>query len=91
MFMQQKIEKQKALKLKTWSDDNGIKEQWETCKHILVHSEIGNGTLRVFNFVTVSLNTHENFYLVYDIFKRAAKLVVAFGFVLKIVEECSCH
>ena len=75
-------------------DDNGLKVELEACKDFLVDSEMESGRHRVFNFVMDTLNAKfllEKLDVVFDSLKCAAKLTVAFGFVLKNVEDGSCR
>ena len=74
-------------------DGNSLKENLEACKHFLVDSEMVNGRHRVYNFAMDTLypkNLLEKLDVVFDSLKCAATLNVAFGFVLKYVEDGSC-
>ena len=67
-------------------NDTELKEQFNSCKHFLVDSEIGKGTHSLFNF---AMSASNNSFLkekkdhVYSQLKSAAKVNLAFGFVLK--------
>ena len=70
------------------------KEELKTCKHFLMDSEMENGRHRVYNFAMDTLDPKcllENLDIVFDCLKGVAKLNVAFGFVLKYVEDGSCR
>ena len=75
-------------------DDADLKEELQACQHFLVHSELEKGRHRVFNF---AMSTFVNSWinrkldLVFNGFKCAAKVNLAFGFVLKNVEDGSCR
>ena len=75
-------------------DENSLKEKLESCKHFLVDSGIGNERNRVYN---IAMDTLDPKFLLgklnflFDSLKCAAKLSVAFGFVLKNVEDGSCR
>ena len=69
-------------------DDDGqsLREQLESCKHFLTETDIENGRHRVFNFAMSSfdmslLNDKHDY--VFKELKCAAKVNLAFGFVLK--------
>ena len=71
-------------------DDNSLKEELETCKHLLVDIEIENGRQRVYNFAMVTLDLKyllKMLDVVFGSLKCAAKPNVAFGFVLKNVRD----
>ena len=75
-------------------DDDSLKEELETCKHFLVDSEMENGRHRVYNIAIESLDPKyllEKLDVVFDSLICAAKLKVAFCFVLKNVEDRSCR
>ena len=75
-------------------DDDNLKEELESCKHFLVDSEFENGRHKVFNFAMSTMDVHrmnEKLDAVFDTLKCAAKLNMAFGFVLKNVEDGSCR
>ena len=74
-------------------DDKSLKEEMEKCKYFLADSERENGRHRVYNFGTDTLDRNylwQKLDVVFDSLKCAAKLNVAFGFVLKNVEDASC-
>ena len=75
-------------------DDNSWKEEHETCKHFSVDSEMENGRHRVYNFAMDTLGPKyllKKVNAVTGTLKCAAKLNIAFGFVLKNVEDGSCR
>ena len=75
-------------------DDKSLKEELGTCKQFLVDSEMENGRHRVYNFAVDILDTKyllEKLDVALVSPKYAAKLNVAFGFVLKNVEDASCR
>ena len=67
-------------------DDQSLREELESCKHFLTDTEMENGGHRVFNFAMssfdVSLLNDKLEYLFKEL-KCAAKVYLAFGFVLK--------
>ena len=74
-------------------DDQSLREELESCKHFLTDTEMENGRHRVFNFAMSSfdmclLNVKLDY--VFKELKYAAKVNLAFGFVLKNVEDGSC-
>ena len=74
--------------------DKSLKEESETWKHFLLDSEIENGRHRVYNFAKDSLDPKhllENLDVVSDSLRYAAKVNVAFGFILKIKEDGKCR
>ena len=65
---------------------------YKTCKKFLVDSEMENGRHRVYNFAMYTLDPKylmENPDVTFDSLKSAAKLNVAFGFLLKNLEDGS--
>ena len=75
-------------------DDADLKEELQVCQHFLVHSELEKGRYRVFNFAMStfdnSLNNKKSD-LVFNGLNCAGKVNLAFGFVLKNVEDGSCR
>ena len=75
-------------------DDAELKEDFQACQHFLVDSELEKGRRRVFNF---AMSTFDNSLikkkldLVFKRLKCAAKLNLAFGFVLENVDNGSCR
>ena len=77
-------------------DDAHLKEELKACQQFLVDSELQKGRHRVFNF---AMSTFDNYLvkkefcnnLVFKGLKCAAKVDLAFGFVLKNVEDRSCR
>ena len=75
-------------------DDQSLREELESCKHILTDTEMENRKHRVFNFAMSSfdmslLNVKLDY--VFKELKCAAKVNLAFGFVLQNVEDGSCR
>ena len=67
-------------------DDQGLREELESCKHFLTDTEMENGRHRVFNFAMSSFNMsllNDKLDYVFKELKCAAKINLAFGFVLK--------
>ena len=75
-------------------DDADLKEELQACQHFLVDSELEKGRHRVFNF---AMSTFDNSLIIKKLdldFKGlecAAKVNLAFGFILKNVEDGSCR
>ena len=75
-------------------DDETLKEELETCRHFVVDSEVENGGHRVSNVAMDTLDEHilnQKLDIVFEKLKCAAKLNVAFGFVLQSVEVAICR
>ena len=75
-------------------DDSDLKEELQTCQHFLVDSELGKGRHRVFNFAMSTFDNslnNQKLDLIFKGVKCAAKVNLAFGFVLKDVEDGSCR
>ena len=75
-------------------DDESLKEELQTCTHFLVDSELENGRHIVVIFAMEILDAHilsQKLDTVFEKLKCAAKWNVAFGFVLKNVEEGTCR
>ena len=71
-------------------DDKSLEEELQSCRHFLVDSEIQKGRHSVFNFVVQNLTAQvieEKLDRVLDKLKCAAKLNLAFGFILKNIED----
>ena len=75
-------------------DGQSLREELESCKHFLTDTEVENGKHRVFNFAMssfdISLLNHELDYVFKEL-KCAAKIELAFGFVLKNSEGGMCR
>ena len=75
-------------------DDAELKEELQACQFFLADSELEEGRHRVFNF---AISTFDNSLidkkldLVFKGLKCAAKVNLAFGFVLKNVDDGSCR
>ena len=66
----------------------------ESCKHFLTDTEIENGRHRVFNFAMLSFDMpllNDKLDYVFKELKCAAKVNLAFGFVLKNIEDEMCR
>ena len=71
-------------------DDQSMREELQSCRHFLVDSEIQKGRRSVFNFAVNSLTAQvieEKLDRVLDKQKWVAKLNLALGFILKIIED----
>ena len=71
-------------------DNQNLREELESCKHFLTDTEMENGRHRLFNFAMSffdisSLNDKLDY--VFKELKCAAKINLAFGFVLKNFED----
>ena len=75
-------------------DDQSLREELESCRHFLTDTDIENGRHRVFNFVMSSFDKYllnDKLDYVLRELKCAAKVNLAFGFVLKILEDGLCR
>ena len=75
-------------------DDQGLREGLESCKDFLTDTEMENGRHRVFNFAMLSFNIplfNDKLDYVSKELKCAAKVNLAFGFVLKKIEDWMCR
>ena len=75
-------------------DDQSWREELESCKHFWTDTEMENGRHRVFNFAMSSFDMsllNEKLDYVIKELKCAAKVNLAFGFVLKNIEDGSCR
>ena len=75
-------------------DDQSLREELESCKHFLTDTEMENGRHRVFNFAKSSFHMsllNDKLDYVFKKLKCAAKENLAFGFLLKNVEDGSCR
>ena len=73
-------------------DDADLKEELQACQHFLVDYELEKGRHRVFNFAMSAFDNclvNQNLPLVFKALKCAAKVNLAFGVVLKNVEDGS--
>ena len=71
-------------------DDESLREDLESCKHFLTDTEMENGRHRVFNFAMSSFNVsllNDKLDYVFKELKCAEKVNLAFGFVLKNMED----
>ena len=75
-------------------DDQRLREELESCKHFLSDTELENGRHRVFNFAMLSFGIflmNDTLDYVFKELKCAAKVNIAFGFVLKNIEDRMCR
>ena len=76
------------------ADDQSLGEELESCRHFLTDTEIENGRHRVFifamSFIDMSLLNDKLDYVFKEL-KCAAKVNLAFGFVLKNIEDGMCR
>ena len=75
-------------------DDQRLREELESCKHFLTDTELENGGHRVFNFAMSSFDMsllNDKLDSVFKELKCAAKINLAFGFVLKNIEDGMCR
>ena len=75
-------------------DDADLKEELQACQHFLVDSELEKGRNRVFNFAMSTFDKSLNkkkLDLVFKGLECPAKVNLAFGFVLKNIEDRSCR
>ena len=75
-------------------DDAELKEELQAYQHFLVDSELEKGRHRVFNFAMSTFDNsliNQKLDLVFKGLECAAKVNLAFGFVLKNVEDGSCR
>ena len=71
-------------------DDQSLREELESCKHFLTDTELENGRHRVLNFAMPSFDIfllNDKLDYVFKELKCAAKVNLAFGFVLKNTED----
>ena len=75
-------------------DDQSFREDLESCKHFLSDTEMENGRHRVFNFAMSSFDIsllNDTLDYVFKELKCSAKVNIAFGFVLKNIEDGMCR
>ena len=75
-------------------DDQSLREGLESCKQFLTDAEMENGRHRVFNFAMSSFDIsslNDKLEYVFKELKYAAKVNLAFGFVLKNNEVGICR
>ena len=75
-------------------DNQSLREELESCKHFLTDTEFENGRHRVFNFAMSSFDMsllNDKLDFVFKELKCAAKVNLAFGFVLKNIEDGMCR
>ena len=75
-------------------DGESLREEVETCRDLPVDSEMENSRHWVFNFAMETSDAHilsQKLDTVFEELKCAAKITVAFGFVLKNVENGTCR
>ena len=75
-------------------DDQSLREELESCKHFLTDTAMENARHRVFNFAKSSFDMsllNDKLDYVFKELKSAAKVNIAFEFVLKIIEDGLCR
>ena len=75
-------------------DDQSLREELQSFEHFLTDTEMENGRQRVFNFPMSSFEVsllNDKLDSLFKDLKCAAKINLAFGFVLKNVEDGSCR
>ena len=75
-------------------NDQSLGEELESCKHFLTDAEMQNGRHRVFNFAMSSFDVsllNRKLDYVFKELKCAAKVNLAFGFVLRNIEDGMCR
>ena len=75
-------------------DDQKLREELESCKHFLTDTEMENGRQRVFKFAMSSFEMsllNDKLDYVFEELKSAAKVKLAFGFLLKNFEDGMCR
>ena len=75
-------------------DDQSLREELESCKHFSTDTEIKNGRHRIFNIAVSSFDTsllNDKLDYVFKELNCAAKVNLAFGFVLKNIEDGMCR
>ena len=74
--------------------EQSLRQELESCKHFLTDTEMENGRHRLFNFAMSSFDIslpNDKLYFVIKELKCAAKVSLAFGFVLKNIENGMCR
>ena len=75
-------------------DDQSLRKKLESCKHFLTDTEMENGRHRVLKFAMSSFDMSlliDKLDYVFKELKCAAKVNLAFGFVLKNIEDGTCR
>ena len=75
-------------------DDQSLREELEACKHFLTDTEIKNGKHSVLNFALSFFEVsflNDKLDYVFKELKCVAKAKLAFGFVLKSIEDGVCR
>ena len=75
-------------------DDHSLREELESCKHFMTDTEKEKGKHRVFNLAMSSFDMsllNDKLDYVFKELKCAAKVILAFGFVLKNIEDGMCR
>ena len=71
-------------------EDHSLREELRSCQHFLVDSKLERARHKVFNYAVQALNetvVNEKLDHVFSNLKCAAKVNLAFGFILKIIED----
>ena len=72
------------------AEDHILREELRSCQHFLVDSELERARHKVFNYAVETLNetmVNEKFDHLFNNLKIAAKVNLAFGFILKNIED----
>ena len=72
------------------NEDHKLREELRSCQHFLVDSELERARHKVFNYAVETLNktiVNEKLDHFFNNLKYAAKMNLAFGFILKIIED----
>ena len=75
-------------------DDQGLREELESCKRFLTDTQMENGGHRVFNFAMSPLDMpllNDKLDYVFKELKLAAKLNLAFGFIVRNIKDGICR
>ena len=75
-------------------DDQSLREELKSCKHFLTDTQMESERHRVFNFAMSSFYmslVNDKLDYVFKELKCAAKVDLAFGFVLKNIEDGMCR
>ena len=75
-------------------DDLNLREELKSCKNFLTDTEMQNGRNRLFNFAMSSFDMsllNDKLDYIFKELKCAAKVNLAFGFVLKNTEDGMCR
>ena len=71
-------------------EDHSLREEWRSCQYLLVDSELERARHNVYNYAVETLNetiVNEKLDQFFNNLKSAAKVNLAFGFILENIEE----